>query len=107
MVCLDVEVGEGDLGLFGSILARVADRKPKSGKVYFRPEDRKSYLKGGEVKSLERIVSKRIGPGPTLIAIDGLFANGINVALTASAEKLIEFREQDGFAILDLFRLEN
>lgn len=107
MVCLDVEVGENDRSLFESILARVADRKPKTGKVYFRPEDRKSYLRGGEVTALKRIASKRIGPGAELISVDGLFATGMNVALTASEKKLEEFREEDEFAILALFRLEN
>lgn len=107
MVCLDVKVGEDDLGLFGSILARVADRKPKTGKVYFRPEDRKSYLRGREVTALKRIASQQIGPGVEWIAIDGLFANGINVALVAKREKLEEFRKEDGFKILSLFRLKN
>lgn len=106
MVCLDVEV-EDDLRLFGRILTRVADRKPKTGKVYFRPEDRQSYLRGGEVIALKKIASQRIGSGAELISIDGLFATGINVALTTSQEKLEEFREEDGFAILELFRLEH
>lgn len=106
MVCLDVEVEEADLGLFGSILSRVAKRKPKAGKVYFRSEDRNSYLKGGEVTALERIVSKRIGSGTNLIAIDGLFATGINVALIASEVELKEFQSRDGFEILYLASLK-
>jgi hypothetical protein len=107
LVCLDVKVGENNLGLFGSIVARVADRKPKTGKVYFRPENRQSYLRGQEVTALKKIASNRIGPEAELISIDGLFANGINVALKASQKKLNELEERDGFAIMELFRLKN
>ena len=106
MVCLDVEVREVDLDLFDSILARVFDRKPKTGKVYLRPENRQSYLRGGEVIALKRIASQRIGSEANLISIDGLFATGINIALTIPEKKLKEFREEGGFAILALFRLE-
>lgn len=107
LVCLDVEVGENDLGLFGNIVARVADRKPKTGKVYFRPEDRQSYLRGREVTALKKIAFRRIGSEAELISIDGLFANGINVALKASQEKIEELEKRDGFAIIEFFRLKN
>lgn len=107
LVCLDVEVVENDLDLFGSIITRVASRKPSKGKVYFRPENRQSYLRGQEVTALKRIASQRIGPEAELMSIDGLFANGINVALKASQKKIEELEKRDGFVIMELYRLKS
>ena len=98
MLCLDICLNGKDLGKSERIRQKVAIRKPKNGRLYYRDEDRWSNLKGGEGKVLMQIAEQRLNG--EIYDIDGIFEGGINIAARVSDEEAEKLRQDQSCSII-------
>lgn len=91
MICLDILLDGEDKSKAEKIRQRVAQRKPKSGSIFLRDENRWSSLRGGEIGALTRMAEKRVNG--VIYGVDGVFFGGINIAAKVTEEESVRISQ--------------
>jgi len=97
MICLDINLEGKDLDRSERIRQRVATRNPKKGGLYYRDENRRSSLIGGEERVLLEIAAERVSG--EVFDVDGIYTGGINIAARVSPQEAERLKQNPQFRV--------